>query len=120
MNTHLLLLLDASEGQTPTVKANANPIHRLDTDVVMMSLCDVWQDVGSSQFAQSCRRTQTVIPANAGMQAPTFRFRQSVMDGGISRKSAAPANPANEQYAPPVSQNGNRRRSRKPVKVSRV
>jgi len=105
MNNHLLLLLDASENSTPTMRPEAQPIHRRDTDVVMMSFSDAWQDVGSSEVAGSCRKGQTVTQASA-VQVPSSRPSLATdtlgadVGGGGARRSIR-FDLVDEQFSPP-------------------
>lgn len=106
MNTHLLLLLDASEGRGPTMSPVARPIHRSDTDVVMMSFDDVWEDLGEVAVAACRRRGHTIIPSGSVMlnmnSAPAFmngKFGDVLDDPNGTPESKGP---------------------RLPVKVSRV
>jgi len=90
MNAHLLLLFDASKRKTPTLRPNAHQLHRLDKDVVMMSFSRVWQNLGASEVAESCRKGQALVPASTVLlkSSPSLMSEMPGAHGGGVRRSA--------------------------------
>jgi len=101
MNNHLLLLLDASERSTPVVRPEARPLHRLDTDVVMMSFSDVWHDNGASEIATSGRKGQTLSSAHAMFLQSNMESRPDTVgaDGSGGARRSVRFDRVDEQFA---------------------
>jgi len=79
----------------------ARPLHRLDTDVVMMSFSDVWHDNGASEIATSGRKGQTLSSAHAMFLQSNMESRPDTVgaDGSGGARRSVRFDRVDEQFA---------------------